>query len=121
MDKLEELVRQILKGEALEIYEQTGELSYFQQVMALFSGRNGWVSVLIISVQAVMFLIGAWAAWRFFQATDMLLALKWGLSSATLLLMAGMLKFTLMPVMQGERVIRALKRVELLLVSRAGD
>jgi branched-subunit amino acid ABC-type transport system permease component len=71
--------------------------------------------------QGVMFVAGVWAAWQFFAAAEMLIALKWGLSATVLLLMAGMLKLSLMPQIQADRLLRELKRVELLILHRAGE
>ncbi len=118
MDKLDAMIKEALEGEDKAIYDQTEELGYFAQAMTLFSGKTGWVSWVIMIAQSALFLVGVWCAVAFFQAQDVLSALKWGLSGATLLIMAGMLKFSLMPVMQGDRVIRELKRVELMLASR---
>ena len=53
-------------------------------------------------------------------AQDALAALHWGLPSAVLLIMSLMIKLALWPVMQTNRLLVALKRVELLAVqSRA--
>ena len=119
-DKLDTLIREALEGEDRAIYEQTGELGYFAQAFGLFSGKWGWVSWVIMIVQLVLFLAGAWAAWRFFQTDDALGALKWGLPAATLLLMAAQMKLSLMPALQADRIIREIKRLELLL-ARKGD
>jgi hypothetical protein len=70
-------------------------------------------------VQGAMFLGGVWCAIRFFGATDMLLAVKWGISGAVLMLAATMLKLSLMPQMQADRILRELKRVELLLAAQS--
>ena len=69
-------------------------------------------------VQTVMFVAGAWCTVKFFQTTDVLLALKWGLSASVLWLMATQLKLSLTPQMQADRVIREIKRVELMLAAR---
>jgi len=52
------------------------------------------------------------------MASDVLLALKWGLSAAVLAVLATQLKMALMPQMQADRVLRALRRVELRLTMR---
>ena len=117
-DKLDDLIREALEGEDRAIFEQTGELGYFSQAFGIFRGPQGWIAWVVMLVQVALFVLGAWAAWQFFQAGDALTALKWGLPAATLLLMAGMLKFTLMPVMQADRVIREVKRLELLLTRK---
>ena len=120
MNKLDEMIREALEGEDRDIYEEIGETGYFAQAFGIFSGKTGWVSWVVMLVQVALFFTGAWAAWQFFQATDALGALKWGLPSAVLLLGALMLKLSLMPVMQADRVIREVKRLELLL-ARKGD
>ncbi len=112
MDKLDELISQALENEDKKILRQTEELGFFAQALGVFSGKSGWISWVIMLFQGTLFFVGAWAAWRFFQAADTLSAIKWGLPAATLMLMAGMLKFSLIPVMQGDRVIRELKRIE---------
>ena len=121
MDKLDELIAQALENEDKDILAQTEEPGYFTQAIGVFTGRTGWTSWVIMLVQTVMFFAGIWASWHFFQAAETLAALKWGLPAATLLLMAGMLKFTLMPVMQANRVIREIKRLELLLARSKSD
>ena len=71
-----------------------------------------------MAVQAVMFIAGLWTAWQFFQAQDTLAALHWGLPSAVLLIMSLMIKLALWPVMQTNRVLVALKRLELVVTQR---
>jgi hypothetical protein len=73
----------------------------------------GWVNVLLMFVQTALFIGGALAAWNFFNAGDALTALRWGLPSAVLLLMALLIKLSLWPAVQTNRVIRELKRIEL--------
>jgi len=118
MSKLDDLIRDALDAKDQGILDKTGELGYFQLSLNLFKGKLGWVSWLIMIVQTALFLVGVWCAFKFFAATDMLLALKWGLSSATLIIVASALKFSLMPQMQADRIMREIKRVELLLASR---
>jgi hypothetical protein len=70
--------------------------------------------------QGLTFVAGAWATWQFFVAEEVLTALRWGLPAATLLLMSLTMKMALWPTIQANRVIRELKRLELVMVSRAG-
>ena len=56
--------------------------------------------------------------WQFYTATETLPALKWGLSAATLAIVAVQLKMALMPVLQANRVLLALRRLELRLAER---
>jgi len=120
MPDIDQLIKEALSDQEAEIVNSTEELGYFALATGLFTGKLGWVSWVIILVQAVMFVAGVWAAWQFFLSVDLLVAMKWGLSSAVLLLMGGMMKMSLMPQIQADRVLRELKRVELLILHRAG-
>jgi uncharacterized protein DUF6768 len=118
MDKLDKLIEQSLNDEDRQIMADTAELGYFELGMNQFRGKLGWVTWVIMGVQATMFIIGIWCAVQFFGAGDLLLALKWGLSATVLLLAATALKMSLMPQLQADRILRQLKRVELMLASR---
>ncbi len=120
MPSIDDLIKEALTEQESEIIKSTEELGYFSLAIGLFSGKLGWVSWVIMLVQGALFVAGVWAAWQFFGATDLLVALKWGLSGAVLILMAGMMKMSLMPQIQADRVLRELKRVELLILHRAG-
>lgn len=118
MDKLDKLIEQSLNDEDRQILADTAELGYFELGFRQFRGKLGWVTWVVMIVQATMFLVGVWCAVRFFGSGDVLLALKWGLSSAVLMLAATALKLSLVPQMQADRILRELKRVELMLANR---
>ncbi len=117
MSKLDEMIREALEGEEREAFEAMSEPGYFNQGIDLFRGHAAWVNWVVMLVQSVMFLIAVWAGWHFFAASELLVALKWGLSAATLAIVATVMKLSLIPVMQANRVLRELKRVELMLAS----
>jgi hypothetical protein len=90
------------------------EPGYFSQVGGLLSGSLAWVNVLLMIVQAAMFLGGVWCAWEFFNATDTIMSLRWGISAAVLMIVGAVLKIgTLWPSMQANRLLREIKRLEL--------
>ncbi len=121
MDKLDDMIREALEGEDREIYDQTREYGYFALGLSQFRGKLGWVTWVIMIVQTTMFFLGLWCAVHFFQAQDVLVAVKWGIPMAMLWIIGTNLKLSLMPQMQADRVLRELKRVELMLASeRAG-
>ncbi|MEQ1781334.1 MAG: DUF6768 family protein [Hyphomonadaceae bacterium] len=96
------------------------EPGYFSQVGGLLTDSLGWLNLLLMIVQAVLFFAGAWCAWEFFQATDTLLVLRWGLTATVLLLTATVLKIaTLWPSLQANRVLREIKRLELQIARKA--
>ena len=91
------------------------EPGFIRQATSLFAGPAGWVGILLTVVQAVLFVAGVWAGWHFFQAGETLEALRWGLPSAVALLMALIIKLSLVPQMQANRVIREIRRLEVVL------
>lgn len=113
----DQLIDQTLAAEERDLLRRIGEEpGHVQQALTLFVGRSGWVSALLLAVQAGMFVAGLWSGWQFFQAQDVLTAMHWGLPSAVLLIMSLMIKLALWPVMQTNRLLVALKRLELLAV-----
>ena len=115
MSKLDRLIEDALKGTDRDILNETEQLGFFELGLSQFSGKLGWVTWLLMIIQTAMFVAAVWCGVEFFSATDVLPALRWGLSAATLALMATQIKLSLTPQMQADRVIRELKRVELML------
>lgn len=118
MSKLDQLIEEALSDQDKDIMRETQELGWFALGASQFTGKLGWVSWVLMIVQTILFLFAVWAGWHFFAATEMLAALKWGLSSATLMIVATILKTSLMPQIQADRILRELKRVELMIAHR---
>ncbi|MCR9212819.1 MAG: hypothetical protein NXI13_03820 [Proteobacteria bacterium] len=121
MSKLDKLIEEALSAEEREIMDETKELGWFALGAHQFRGKFGWVTWLIMLAQLVMFAVGMWFAWKFTQTTDILLALKWGLIASTMIILATIMKTSLMPQMQADRIMRELKRVELLIAHHKND
>lgn len=121
MPKLDLALEEAVAAEERDLLRRiSDDPGHLEQVLSLFSGRNGWVSGVLVATQALMFAGGLWTGWRFFEAEDPLVALHWGIPSAVLLLMSLMLKLSLWPIMQANRLRLALKRIEFLL-ARSGE
>jgi len=118
MDKLDRMIAEALAEEDREIVEATNERGVFAELAAQLSGHNAWikwVTYLYITVFAALFF---WAGWQFFAATDALVAVKWGLGAVVAMLVVAVLKIYLLTEVQTDRVIRELKRVQLMLAAR---
>ena len=93
MRNVDDLIEEALDQEEREILSRIGEEpGFFGMAFGLLSGRLGWVNILLMVVQARLFLAGAYAAWMFFEATDPVSQLRWGLPSAVLLILSTMIK-----------------------------
>lgn len=114
MRNLDHVIEEALSAEERDILRQIGDdPGYFRQVGGLFTGRTGWVNVLLIGVQAMLFVGGIWAAWLFFRATEPLTAIQLGFPAAVLLLASLIIKLSMGPALHTNRLMRELKRVEL--------
>lgn len=120
MNKLDRLIEEALSDQDKEILSETRELGWFALGASQFSGKLGWVVWVIMTMQIILFLAAVWAGWNFFAATEVLTALKWGLPAATLAIIATIMKTSLMPQMQADRILRELKRVELMIAHKGG-
>lgn len=95
------------------------EPGYFRQLGALFDNRGSWINLVMMAAQLLLFVGGLFAAWRFFEADDALTAIHWGFPAAVLLIMSLMVKLALWPVLQTNRVLRAVARLEVHLADRS--
>lgn len=118
MEDLDRRIAAALSEDHLGLPEDAHEPGFFALAFSTLRGPQGWVSWLLLIVQSVMFLAAVWAGWHFYSATEVLPALKWGLSAATLVLLATHLKMALVPQMQANRIILALRRLELRLAAQ---
>lgn len=114
MQDIDRMIEEALDGEEQALFRDTArEPGFFEQAFGLLGGPNGWVNVVMMVVQAALFIAGLWAGWRFFEAETPLSALHWGLPAAVLVLAALIVKTAMMPEMQANRLMRELKRLQL--------
>lgn len=116
---LEKMIKAALTGQDREILEGTEELGWFALGLKQFTGKLGWVTWVLMVVQTTMFIAGAYFGIKFLNASELLPAVKNGTGSAVLLLMAAQIKLSLMPQIQADRVIREVKRLQLLIASHS--
>ncbi|MBU1540287.1 MAG: hypothetical protein KKC29_00080 [Alphaproteobacteria bacterium] len=114
MQDIDRMIEDALDGEEQALFRETArEPGFFEQAFGLLGGPNGWVNVVMMTVQAALFIAGLWAGWRFFEAETPLSALHWGLPAAVLVLASLIVKTAMMPEMQANRLMRELKRLQL--------
>jgi len=89
-------------------------------VRSMRHGKLSWVFWVTWISQLVLFVLAIWWCVKFFDATEVLPAIKYGLSGATALIVAMQIKVGLAPHMHAERILRELKRIEILILSQKG-
>ena len=113
MRNIDDILDEALSAEERELMQRLGsDPGLAGLARGLFTGRLAWVNVVLMLAQGAAFLVGAYAAWRFFLAGDPVTQLRWGLPSITLLIMSSLLKTMIWPAVHADRVIRELKRLE---------
>ena len=114
MTDIDRMIEEALQGEEQALFRDTArEPGFFAQAFGLLGGPNGWVNVLMVVIQAALFVSGVWAGWRFFEAETALSALHWGLPAAVMVLASLIIKLGMMPEIQANRLMRELKRQQL--------
>jgi hypothetical protein len=115
MDTLDKMISEALDDEEREILEKIGhDQSFWEQVFGLFrGGMQGWMNRGIFLLHLVCAVSGIYAAWKFFNMTDVLEAVRWGLPAAVLLLVALILRLTLLRSMHTNNVLHAVKQLEM--------
>lgn len=89
-----------------------------EEVIVAFRGRNRWLNLLTVTFSLVFTGVLIWALVRFYEAQTVALQLHWGGLALLSFLMVSFLKVWFWFEMQTNRLLREIKRVELLLVSR---
>jgi hypothetical protein len=87
-------------------------------VLIAFRGRYRWQAALLIVINLAALAGLVFAVVRFYGSTEVAMQLRWGGVALVLILMVTILKIWFWLEMHTNRVLREVKRVELLLVSR---
>ena len=120
MQDIDRMIDEALDKEERRLLRSIEEPGFFGEALGIFKGRSGWASAVMMAAQGLLFVAGAVAAWRFFEAADPVTQLRWGLPAAVLLILATIIKMALVPRMETNRLIRELKRIELQIAAAAG-
>jgi hypothetical protein len=111
--KIQAALRRQQSGDAL-----ASEPNIAEEVLTAFRGRHRWLSALVLVLNLVFFAGVVWSAMRFQAATAVADQLQWAALGIVLLLFVMFLKVWFWLEMHTNRVLRELKRLELLIVSR---
>jgi hypothetical protein len=121
MRDLDDVIDEALTREERDLLARIGEEpGFFGLAFGLFGGKLGWVHLILMVVQGIMFVAGVYAAWQFFEAAEPVTQLRWGLPAAVLLILSTMLKLAVWPGIHADRLMRQLKRIELRLAGGVG-
>lgn len=86
---------------------------FFELAGGLFQQGAAWATVTMMTAEIGLFAGGAYCGWRFWEAHEMLEALRWGLPALGMILMSFTIKFAFWPVMHINRLKRQIAELEL--------
>ena len=89
-----------------------------EELVAAFRGRRRLLSATMFTVQIGALVALVFSAMRFYQASEITLQLRWGALAATLFMIMSMIKLWFWLELHSNRVLREVKRLELLMVAR---
>ena len=89
-----------------------------EEVITVFRGRHRWMHAIAALVTFAFVACAAWAGYRFYEAESVRDQLLFGGLALALLLATSLMKVWFWLEMQTNRVLREVKRVELLVLSR---
>lgn len=114
MRDVDRMIEEALGEEERELLRSIGEEpGFMERALGMFGAGAKWLVALMMVIQTLLFIGGAWAAYQFFQAGDPVTQLRWGLPAAVLLLMALAIKLSAAQSIYSNRIICELKRIEL--------
>jgi hypothetical protein len=115
MNDLDRQIQAALRGEDPDRFEP----NLAEEVLGAFQGRHRVLSTFVFVFSFVLFLGAVWAGVKFYQsAPDITLQLRWGGLTLLLVLMVSFIKVWFWLEMQSNRMLRELKRVELMVVAK---
>lgn len=118
MNKLDRMIEEALAAEDREILEETQELGLFQQMAGQYRGPNAWVNWLNTLGLFAYGALALWAALRFFTASGAEALVFWGVLLTVAIVAVAAIKLYMLGKVETDRVLRELKRVELMLAAR---
>ena len=91
-----------------------------EELLATFRGRRRWLHGMAFAWTLALFLVAVWAGFEFYGAEAVRDQLRWGGLTLLATLMVAMLKIYFWLELHSNRVLREVKRVELLVATRGG-
>lgn len=118
MDYLDIRIQELLSPRDAHLLRASQPHGWMGIVRSMRQGKLAWLFWATWIAQLVFLILGVWAALNMFRAEETLEAVKWGFTGAVLLLGGLQIKLSMAPHIHAERVLRELKRVEILILSR---
>ncbi len=115
MSKLDQMIEEALDAEDRALFSKHAEPGLFGETAALFAGKLGPWNMLSAAMQVILFAGALYSGRAFLAAGDASDMMRWGGLCLLLMIAMSVIKLMHWAQMQANRVIREVKRMELLL------
>ncbi len=114
MDRLDEMIRETLDDEDREILDRIGwDQSSLDVAGDLFRGKMGILNLSLIFGLLIWFAFGLFALWKAYSVTELVDVVRWGLIATVFIIGTVVAKVGLLPSIQANRTLHAIKRLEM--------
>ena len=113
MNKIDDMIGKALTEEDRALLASHGEPGYLAQAFGIFRGPMAGIMWMVNVASGVAAIAALYAIWRMVGASEVLMAVKWGVAALALFQVTSLCKTFMANRMEANRLLRELKRVEL--------
>lgn len=112
-ERIDKLIKETLSEEEAKFYNELDEMSLFEKIGGVFTGRLKWLTILMNVMIVVIFAAFVYCIVQFFSTNEINALIKWSGAALLCALMVSMLKLYVWMQMDKNDILRELKRLEL--------
>lgn len=120
LEDIDELIKETLTEEEAQFYDSLEEQNIFISMLGIFSGKNGWLMIIMSIVQVLFFGVFVYAAIQFFNTDITNELIHWGVIGIVCMIASAMLKIYGWMRIEQKSTVREIKRIEVLVSSLSG-
>lgn len=112
-EKIDELIKETLSQEEAKFYDDLGEQNLLEKIGGTFTGKTGWLVIVMNLVNLVFFCLFIYCCFQFFDADQVNDLIKWSVAGFLCWSFMAFIKLYVWMQMDKNEILRELKRVEL--------
>lgn len=120
IEEIDQLIKEALTEEESKFYDSLEEPNIFRMILGIFSGKNGWLMVIMSIVQVLFFGVFIYSVVEFFSTEVTNELIQWGFLGVISMIAVVMLKLYGWIRIEQRSTVREIKRIELLISSMSG-
>ena len=120
LEEIDRLIKETLSQEEAKFYDSLEEQNLFQMIGTLFSGKNGWLMIIMSLVQLLFFVAFIYCLIKFVNTDTTNELITWGFAGMISIMASSMLKIYGWIRIEHKSTVREIKRIELLLSALSG-